>query len=99
MIKSRVSVFIASADRHRSLMTRANMADQCIKACKMFESLQKSSIENYIKSLIQKCGRSELRLHFGWTKVHFKSAKNGPFLGDFGKLKLAVKQCYQKGQL
>ena len=45
MIKSRVSVFIASADRHRSLMTRANMADQCIKACKMFESLQKSSIK------------------------------------------------------
>ena len=63
-----------SADR-RSLMTRANMADQCIKACKMFESLQKSSIEKYRKSLIQNCERSELRLHFEWTKVHQKCQK------------------------
>ena len=26
--------------------------------------------ENHRKSLIQYCERSELRLHFGWTKVH-----------------------------
>ena len=26
--------------------------------------------ENHIKSLIQHCERSELRLHFKWTKVH-----------------------------
>ena len=33
--------------------------------------------ENHRKSLIQHCERSELRLHFEWTKVHFKKAKNG----------------------
>ena len=26
--------------------------------------------ENHRKSLIQHCERSELRLHFEWTKVH-----------------------------
>ena len=33
--------------------------------------------ENHRKSLIQHCERSELRLHFEWTKVN--DAKNGPF--------------------
>ena len=32
--------------------------------------------ENHRKSLIQHCERSELRLHFEWTKVN---AKNGQF--------------------
>ena len=27
------------------------------------------------KSLIQHCERSELSLHFEWTKAHFKNAK------------------------
>ena len=27
-------------------------------------------VENHRKSLIQHCERSELRLHFEWTKVH-----------------------------
>ena len=44
--------------------------------------------ENHTKSLIQHCERSELRLHFEWTK-------NGQFLQVFENLKLAVKQCYQ----
>ena len=53
--------------------------------------------ENHRKSLIQHCERSELRLHFEWTKVN-KNAKNCPFWRVFEKLKLAVKQCYQTGQ-
>ena len=31
--------------------------------------------ENHRKSLIQHCERSELRLHFEWTKVHYKCQK------------------------
>ena len=31
--------------------------------------------ENHRKSLIQHCERSELRLHFEWTKVHQKCQK------------------------
>ena len=31
--------------------------------------------ENHSKSLIQHCERSELRLHFEWTKVHQKCQK------------------------
>ena len=34
--------------------------------------------ENQRKSLIQHCERSELHLHFEWTKVHLKNAINGP---------------------
>ena len=49
------------------------------------------------KSIIQHCERSELRLHFEWTKVYFKNAKNGPFWRVFENLMLAVKQCYQTG--
>ena len=48
--------------------------------------------ENHRKSLIQHCERSELRLHFEWTKVNYK------FWRVFENLKLAVKQCYQTGQ-
>ena len=47
--------------------------------------------ENHRKSLIQHCERSELCLHFEWTKV------NCPFWRVFENLKLAVKQCYQTG--
>ena len=48
--------------------------------------------ENHRKSLIQHCERSELRLHFEWTKVNWK-------IGEFFEnLKLAVKQCYQTSQ-
>ena len=47
--------------------------------------------ENHPKCRIQQCERSELHLHFEWTKVH-KNAKN---LRGFLKLKLVVKQCYQ----
>ena len=43
------------------------------------------------KSLIQHCERSELRLHFEWTKVHKKCQK---WLVS-KVLKLAAKQCYQ----
>ena len=53
--------------------------------------------ENHRKSLIQHCERSELRLHFEWTEVN-KNAKNGQFWQVFENLKLAVKQCYQKGK-
>ena len=53
--------------------------------------------ENHRKSLIQHCERSELRLHFEWTKVNEK-CQNGQFWRVFENLKLAVKQCYQKGQ-
>ena len=38
------------------------------------------------KSLIQRCERSELRLHFEWTKL-IKNAKNRQF-GEFFNLKL-----------
>ena len=34
--------------------------------------------ENHRKSLIQHCERSELRLHFEWTKAH-KNAQKGQF--------------------
>ena len=53
--------------------------------------------ENHRKSLIQHCERSELCLHFEWTKVN-QNAKNGQFWRVFEKLKLAVKQCYQTGR-
>ena len=53
--------------------------------------------ENHRKSLIQHCERSELRLHFEWTKVNQK-CNNGPFWRVFENLKLAVKQRYQTGQ-
>ena len=46
--------------------------------------------ENHIKSLIEHCERSELRLHFAWTKV-------GQFWRVFENLKREVKQCYQTG--
>ena len=35
-------------------------------------------LKNQRKSLIQNCERSELRLHFQWTKL-IKNAKNSPF--------------------
>ena len=40
--------------------------------------------ENHIKSLIQHCERSELRLHFEWTKVNLKMPKIVHF-GEFLK--------------
>ena len=47
-----------------------------------------------VRKLLKKshvfCERSELRLHFEWTKVDL-NAKNGPFWRFFEKLK----QCYQ----
>ena len=53
-------------------------------------------VENHRNSLIQQCERSELRLHFEWTKVHWKCPKW--FICEFFEnLKLAVKQCYQRG--
>ena len=57
---------------------------------------KKNKTENAFQ--IQHCERSELRLHFEWTKL-IKNAKNGPFWRVFENLKLAVKQCYQAGQL
>ena len=53
--------------------------------------------ENNRKSLIQYCERSELRLHFEWTKVH-KKCQKGSIWRVFENLKLAVKQCYQTCQ-
>ena len=53
-----------------------------LRTCNNFEAsfgfafLKKSKLlkytvfENHRKSLIQNCERSELRLHFEWTKVH-----------------------------
>ena len=38
--------------------------------------------ENHTKSLIQHCERSELCLHFGWTKIH-KNAKKWSILATF----------------
>ena len=52
--------------------------------------------ENHRKSRIQHCERSELRLHFEWTKVHEKCQK-WSIWRVFENLKLAVKQCYQIG--
>ena len=40
--------------------------------------------ENHRKSLIQHCERSELRLHFEWTKVNWKCEK-WPILTRFWK--------------
>ena len=54
--------------------------------------------ENHRKSLIQYCERSELRLHFEWTKVHEKCQK-WSIWRVFENLKLAVKQCYQNRSL
>ena len=49
----------------------------CQRGCKMSQCLKWSDIlesstvfENHIKSLIQHCERSELHLHFKWTKVN-----------------------------
>ena len=55
----------------------------CLFALKLSKQLKenqyKSAIftvfENYRKSLIQHCERSELRLHFEWTKVNSKRQK------------------------
>ena len=49
--------------------------------------------ENHRKSLIQHCERSELRLHFEWTKC-----PKSPIWRVFENLMLAVKQSYQTGQ-
>ena len=55
--------------------------------------------ENHRKSLIQHCERSELRLHFEWTKKFIQNAKKCLKFGEFlENLELAVKQCYQTGQ-
>ena len=43
------------------------------KAC-TFQSYS-TVFENHLKSRIQHCERSELRLHFEWTKVHQKCQK------------------------
>ena len=43
--------------------------------------------ENHRKSIIQHCERSELRLHFEWTK-DIKNAENGQFWRVFEKLNL-----------
>ena len=51
--------------------------------------------ENYRKSRIQHCERSELRLHFWVEKVHKKCQKQ--FGGIFECKKLEVKQGYQIG--
>ena len=53
--------------------------------------------ENHRKSRIQHCERSELRLHFEWTKVNQKCQKMVHFGEFLKKLKLAVKQFYQTG--
>ena len=79
-----------------------NMSDLRISLNQLRDILFKVSctgtvFENHRKSLIQHCERSELRLHFEWTKV-IKNVKNGPFWRVFENLKLAVKQCYQTGQ-
>ena len=50
--------------------------------------------ENYRKSLIQHCERSELRLLFKWTKVTYNCQKSF-ILRVFENL--VVNQCYQKG--
>ena len=55
---------------------------------------QKSSFtvfENHRKSLIQHCERSELRLHFEWTKVHYK-CKKGQFWRVFENLNSVTRQ-------
>ena len=49
------------------------------------------------KSLIPYCERSELRLRFGWTKVHYKCQKWSIWRVS-ENLKFVVKQCYQTGQ-
>ena len=54
--------------------------------------------KNHRRSLIQHWKRSELCLLSEQTKL-FKNAKNGQFWQFFENLKLAVKQCYQTGQL
>ena len=57
--------------------------------------------ENRPKGRIQHCERCEVRLHFDWTKVRFRNArntKNGPFWRILKNPKFTVKQCYQTGQ-
>ena len=41
----------------------------CITSDHLIIELQLTVFENHRKSLIQHCERSELRLHFEWTKV------------------------------
>ena len=56
-------------------------------------------VEDYWNCLIsQNCERSEQRLRFYWAKVHWK-CQNGQFGEFLGKQYLAVKNCYQTGQL
>ena len=62
-----------------------------------FSARMNTVFENQRKTFIQHCERSELSLHFEWTKVH-KNANNSPIWRFFENLKLAVKQCYQTGQ-
>ena len=57
--------------------------------------------ENYRKSLILYCERSELRLQFYMLsgQKFIKNAKNSQFWRIFENLKLAVKQCYLTSQI
>ena len=53
-------------------------ASQFHSHCTLVFFKKKRKLENQKIRIIQECERSELPLHFGWTKVH-KKAQNGPF--------------------
>ena len=59
---------------------------------------RKSTVfKNHRKSLIQHCERSELGLHFEWTKVHQKCSILASFLETYGQTVLPDKSLF-KGQ-
>ena len=64
-------------EKHESSTTATN-AVACPRKKKydlLKEKKAATVFENHRKSLIQNCERSELRLHFEWTQVHWKCQK------------------------
>ena len=73
------------------------MIENPIKRQEIEKETLTTVFENQRKSLIQHCERSELRLHFEWTKVNEKRQK-WYILASFKNLNFLAKMCYQTCQ-
>ena len=63
----------------------SNMQNQWFQSFKLFSKLfsNNTMFENYRKSLFQHCERSELRLHFEWTKKSSSKCQKWSILARF----------------
>ena len=93
-LKTSTARFEPSVYFKKSSLTQIRNFTDC--NCSFQKRKHKCTVfEIHRKSLIQHCERSELRLHFELIEI----AKNRQFWQVFENTKLAVKQCYQTGQL